>query len=146
MTLRTMFNLSFFLILAGTALFSAGMIWRNRRKQQKVRKGTAAARVVRLELRSADESAQGIYQNRYHPVLQYYAQGQLYETVLEEGSYPSRWEKGQKVSVEYNTEDPSDYAICVKKKGDDWPDIMYYAGFVLLVAGIMLFLGYVIRR
>ena len=146
MTLRTMFNLSFFLILAGTALFSAGMIWRNRRKQQKVRKGTAAARVVRLELRSADESAQGIYQNRYHPVLQYYAQGQLYETVLEEGSYPSRYEKGQKVPVEYNTEDPSDYAIYVKKKGDDWPDIMYYAGFVLLVAGIMLFLGYVIRR
>ena len=146
MTLRTMFNLSFFLILAGTALFSAGMIWRNRRKQQKVRKGTAAARVVRLELRLADESAQGIYQNRYHPVLQYYAQGQLYETVLEEGSYPSRYEKGQKVPVEYNTEDPSDYAICVKKKGDDWPDIMYYAGFVLLVAGIMLFLGYVIRR
>jgi len=145
MTVRAMFYCSFVLILTGMAAFAAGLIWRHYRRQQEVLKGHTTASVVRLELRTAGDQAQGLYQNRYHPVLQYYAQGQLYEKVHSEGAYPSRWEKGQKIPIEYDLHDPDDYRIFVRQKGDAWPVLLYYGGIVLLAAGILLFIRYALR-
>ncbi len=145
MTAKALFNFSFILILAGMAAFAAGLIWRHYRRQQEVLKGHTTASVVRLELRMAGEKAHGPYQNRYHPVLQYYAQGQLYEKVLSEGAYPSKWEKGQKIPIEYDLQDPDKYRIHVRQKGDTWPILLYYGGIVLLAAGILLFIRYALR-
>ena len=145
MTGRGLFYLSFVLVAAGVACFAAGMLWRNRLYRQRRRKGRTVASVVRLELQEAGSGTAGPYHNRYHPVLQYYAGGQLYECVHPEGAYPSRWEKGQKISVDYDLHDPSDYELSIRDRDDIRSALLYYGGIGFLALGFFLFILYALR-
>ena len=145
MSIRILFYFSFVLVFLGTVCLGSGLVLRHYRQRKEIGIGHTVARVVRLDLRKGEGAADGIYQNRYHPVLQYYANGQLYETVFEKGAYPSKWETGQKVPIDYDAKDPGRYKLSTPGRWDALPSWLYYGGVALLLTGILLFIRYARR-
>ena len=74
-----------------------------------------------------------------------YANGKLCETVYPEGSYPAKWTKGQTVMIEFDPENPGLYVIKRTALRDLLPDILYWAGIGLVIAGAVLFLRFALR-
>ena len=103
----------------------------------------ADAKVVDLLLRKAD--TQGPYMNHYYPVLEYYADGNLYKQVWPEGSYPSAWHVGQTVRICYRPDDPDDYTICRDVKKGRLPVYLSTAGMIFLGAAALVFIRFAVR-
>lgn len=104
-------------------------------------KGRTNGKVVDLILIEGE----GPYRNRYYPVVEYYAEGKLYKKQMNQGSYPSRWEIGQKIKVIYDPADPSRMRQDERGMIQYLPSLLYGGGAVLLIIGILLFTRFALR-
>ena len=139
---RGLWNTSLILVVLGLISLGAGVLAAVYEREHKVFKGKATGRIVDLIQKEGD----GPYRNRYHPVVEYYAEGKLYKKTLDEGAYPSKWEIGQKIPLLYDPSDP-------ERVGEDErslivryiPAFAYTAGIILLLTGIYVFIRFALR-
>lgn len=127
--------------MSGLICLAAAAAVRYYERGRMLLKGRTNGKVVDLILIEGE----GPYRNRYYPVVEYYAEGKLYKKQMNQGSYPSRWEIGQKIKVIYDPADPSRMRQDERGMIQYLPSLLYGGGAVLLIIGIFLFTRFALR-
>ena len=142
---KVLFAFSFLFLICGIGAFIAGTVMQEYRRQREVRKGHTTAKVVDLSIQEDKSGSGGPFHHSVYPVLQYYAEGHLCESVYPHGTYPSIWKKGQEVRIDYNTEDPSDYCLSSRDIKANLPMLLSVGGAASVLLGAIMFLRFAIR-
>ena len=142
---KVLFVFSFLFLVGGVGSFIAGALMQDVRRNREVRKGHTTAKVVDLSIQEDKTASRGQFHHSVYPVLQYYAEGHLYETIYPQGTYPSIWKKGQEVRIDYNTVDPTDFCLSSRDIRSNLPTILSVGGTSLVLLGAVMFLKFAIR-
>ncbi len=143
---RGLWNLSVIMVLLGIAGIGAGqfLLMRIRRKEELT--GHTVAKVVKHVLRKSKGKAAAMgYENRYYPVLEYYADGKLIKVIHKRTVIPGQMQVGTKVPIDYDPDHPEKYAVVSTDKEKVLSYGLYTGGAVMLVMGILAFLRFAVR-
>ena len=138
---RGLWTASVLLVIAGIGMILAGMFLSETHSRGKTAFRRVKARVVDL-LRREEE---GRFRSRYYPVIEYYAGGRLVKTVFEEGSYPSRWQVGDEIFIEYSARHPEKCRRAQEGFRFILPGILWGGGVFLVMLGITAFIRFAVR-
>ena len=142
---KASWNASLFLLAAGMLVTGAGLVLSLLYKRRETMKGHAVARVVELILDANPLAKTDEYQNCFYPVFEFYAGGRLYKIRYEIGSLPSMFSVGQRVRIDFDPEDPSDFVIAEPGMRQYIPEIVAGAGLCLFLLGILIFFRFAVR-
>ena len=142
---RGLWNFSLFLLIMGLIWIAAGLVLRAYYRRMQELKGHTRARVVDLVLREFPDSSNAQFSNRYYPVIEFYANGKLFKENYPYGSYPSSFQVGDEVWIDYELSDPHEYEIRKTSLSQAAPNVLYFGGIVMVVTGALLFLVFAAR-
>lgn len=135
------------LILLGAAAMFAGLVCRKYSRSREEFEGRAEASVVDVVAGEPDDKGKekGIH-DYFYPVFAYYAGGVLIQQRYRYGSNPSRFYRGQKVSIRYKLSEPSSFVLEKKNCMEERGRLLHYAGLLLILAGGVIFILFANRK
>lgn len=142
---KALWNVSLFLVLLGVICLVAGVALAAWLQDQKRMKGHVKARVVDFEMKPDQGTGRGQFQNACFPVIEYYANGFLYKKTLEKGAYPSPYQIGDGIEIDYDLNDPNRYRVRARSGQEKLAWGLSRGGMVLTAIGIFLFLRFAVR-
>ena len=143
---KAVWNISFLFLVLGLMMTAAGLILRYYYRRKEQLSGHTRGRVIDLILREVPGTGSASFSNRYYPVLEFYANGKLYKENYPYGAYPSNYQVGDEVKIDYDPEDPHEYEIRKEDIYSLLPTILYGGGILLTVAGALLFIVFATRK
>lgn len=142
---KGLWDTSLGLVILGLLMIGAGTVY-NWYILGKMRlQGKAEGKVVDLELREGSGEGNTPFSNALYPVIEYYAKGKLYKVVCSEGSYPSPYKIGDRMTIRYSLHNPARFVIAGTTREEKIAKISQAAGAALVGIGILIFIRFALR-